>query len=846
MQGKNGGSGRRAAGRYAGAAASGAASGAKGGAPGAAAGAAKKVGTEGAKDAAKGAKKATGGSPVAKPAGQSGSDAGRGVSSAGGLSSRGSPTTGASGRGTKSLGGASASTSGQGGSAGSAGRNGSASKGSVGSPGTGSQQGSPGSQDASTQAGGRGAPTAQGGAGQPGSYEAAEKTTKAADAAGTAGKAAGAADTAKKAAKSLEGIAAGAAGGAAQKAVEGDGNSAMRRGAGRYAGTAASGAVAGAQAGAAAGGVGALPGAAIGAAKNVGLEGGKDAVEGASKVTGGGPDAEPADKRLGAGGTGYERRDKKDGELVSKTAKGVAVGGAAAAAPPAMGLVMLMALLKWLKTMFFAMLAMAANAANLVLGFIVGVAKAVGHAIAAPFVAIGGLVGKAAGAVFGVAVTATVAPVATAASGVVATITAVAVLSTVATGVLNQGGYDDGRGSSAANCFVNVGTGGPGADVPANTEANAQAVYSVLKSWGMPDENIAGILGNWSQESGVDPTSVESIYDEPYQIGPRKQAAWDGNFTHIPGQEHGGIGLGQWSNGRTPMLLDYAQSKGVDWYTIETQLAFMVEGDNPSDVAVFKDMITTSQGSPAAAAKYFHDKWERSADNAQMMQERVADAEMWYGKMSGWSVDDSVAGGVEDIVGDIVDTIGGGINTILGNCDSDTAGPGGLVDGGMNEEQAQQLVDLYNEEGDKFLDEKYGNSGGPGSCGDNHAMNCVSFSTYFMNKYTSFQQYAPGNGIRTAYLIAEMTGKQMQDNPVPYSVGSGPGSGPAGHTLVVLGVDGDKVIVGEAGYCSYMGRVRVDSAARLKAEGWKFVDVSDLIGEGGSDPDMLPAANNAP
>jgi hypothetical protein len=484
----------------------------------------------------------------------------------------------------------------------------------------------------------------------------------------------------------------------------------------------------------------------------------------------------------------------------------------------------------------------AANAANLVWGFIVGVAKVMGKAIAAPFVAIGGLAAKGAGAVFGVAVTATVAPVATATSGIIATITAVAVLSTVVTGILDHAGLDGGRDRGSANCVVTVGNSGPGADVPANTEANAKAVYSVLKSWGMSDENIAGILGNWSQESGIDPTSVEGIHNEPYRIGPRKQAAWDDEFTHIPGQSHGGIGLGQWSNGRTPMLLNYAQSKGLDWYTIEAQLAFMVEGDNPGDVDVFKGMIETSLGSPGAAARHFHDKWERSADNASMMAERVRDAEMWYGKMSGWEVDDSIVGGVEDIVGGIIDTIGGGVNTILGNCDNnETVAGGNLVDGGMNEEQAQLLVDLYNKEGDKFLDEKYGNGGGPGSCGDNHAMNCVSFSVYFVNKYTSFQQYPSGDGIQTAHSIASMTGKQVSDTPTAYSVGSGPGTGPAGHTLVVLGVDGDRVIIGEAGYCAHMGRVRVDSAERLKAEGWVFVDVSDLISESGS----LPASHAA-
>lgn len=754
------------------------------------------------------------------------------AASAGGLSAGGSPTTGSSGRGAKSLG-----------RPGGAGIPGAA--GASGAPGS---LGTPGSQRAGgahgvAEAGSGGSRTIPAAPGSDSGFTTTSATTSASagpDSRGTAA-AAGAEKSSggvQKAADTVgqgsDGLAANAAGEMARQKVGGDGSSKGREAAGRYTGAATSGAVEGAS-------KGGLHGAAVGAAKNVAVEGGKDVLEGAKKATGGSPAVEPADKRLGAGGTSYERGGPdQDGESQgAKTAKKVAAAGTAAAAPPAMGLAMLLALMAWLKSMFFMMLALVANLGNLAWKLFVAAVKAVVSFVTKPFVALGGLIAKGAGALFGAAVAATIAPVATVGSAVVAMGMSVALIGSVFGGVLNQTALTDGRVDRGwANCVVNASnTTGGGAQVPADTEKNAQAVYSVLKTWGMPNENIAGILGNWSQESGIDPTSVEGIYDEPYQIGPRKKAAWDGNFTHIPGQSHGGIGLGQWSNGRTPMLLDYAKAKGKDWYTIQTQLAFMVEGDNPSDTAVFKDMIKNSQGSPSQAAYYFHDKWERSADTSEMKAKRAANAEMWMAKMSGWSVDSSLVGGIEDIVGGIIDVVGDGVRTVMGNCTQKNAGTVGLVDGGMTEEQAKAITDLYNQEGDRFLDEKYGPGGGPGSCGDNHAENCVSFSTYFMNKYTTFDQYAPGNGIRTAYSIAEMTGKQVQDTPVAYSIGSGPGSGPAGHTFAVLGVQGDKVIVGEAGYCAYMGRVSVRSAAELKAAGWKFVDVTDLIKKDG-----LPAA----
>ncbi|WP_159401687.1 phage tail tip lysozyme [Streptomyces sp. NRRL F-5053] len=596
----------------------------------------------------------------------------------------------------------------------------------------------------------------------------------------------------------------------------------------RYAAAAAGGAVAGAT------GAGGTPGAALSAAESIGIEARKGVTETASAVTGGSPHVEPADARLGAGGTSYEGSGMKPAESMgSKVAKDAAVGGAAAATPPAMATAMLMSLYAWLKTIFFAALAMAANMGNLIWAFIVGVVKAVAKAVAAPFIAIGNFVGKAVGAVLGVGTATTLAPAAAVSSGVVTTVTAMAVIGSVLASALSQTALHEGKiDSDLANCAISTRSGsGAGAEVGADTTANAKAVYSVLKSWNMPDVNVAGILGNWSQESGLDPTSVEGIYTEPYRIGPRKKAAWKGDFTHVPGQSHGGIGLGQWSNGRTPMLLDYAKKKKTDWYTIETQLAFMAEGDTPRDMAAFKNMIKTSQGSPRKAAYHFHNKWERSADGPKKMAQRAASAEMWYGKMSGWSVRGSTAGG-------LVDTVGGGMHAIFGKCSN--GGKGGKSnsvspkDGGMSQEEAQELVDLYNEEGDRFLDARYGPDGGPSPCGSNHnhAMNCTSFATYFVNKYTTFQRYPQGNGIQTAHSIASMTGKQVTSTPSVYAVGSGPGSGPAGHTLVVLGIHGDKLIVGEAGYCAFMGRVSVKNASQMATQGWKWVPMED---------DMLPA-----
>lgn len=858
------------------------------------------------------------------------------------------------------------------------------------------------------------------------------------------------------------GLAAGAAGARVEQGLSGDGSNGARAAAGRYAGAATSDAVAGAQAGG-------LHGAAAGAVKGVAVEGAKDVA-----------------------------KDFRGGFEGSKVGRTAAVGGTAAAAPSALGVVTVMAIISWLKSMFFAMAAMMVNLSTLIWQAVVAVVKSVGHAIAAPFVAVGSVIGNVAGATLGISA-AVATPVATA--GV-----SIATLLSLLGGLL---GYFDGnhRRDEALDRDVDctsqtVQVGGP---IAPNVEAHAQAAYTIMKGWGMPEENIAGVLGNWSAESGIDPTSVEGIFTEPYTIGPRKQAAWDADFGHLGYVEHAGIGLGQWTNGRNRLLINYAAAKGVDWYTLHTQLAFMVQGDNPGDVAVVKDMIENSKGTPRDAAFFFHDEWERSADTPAMSERRAIAAETWFARMSAWDggggvtvpigaqlppepptgtdpadvtdVTDAVGGvipdnaapvslatanipmrsgwrgftrsmgmvlqGRPDMVGlqevsgysiaqiqsaalgytaftddspgnapgddrlngnavlwktDAYEVLGKGRITIVeddkttyrgrpaiwdrgatwvqlkrkadgvvisffsvhhmtnpdkygpdkparqqmygrgmdallhkvtqlgsagpvfvaGDMNTHTNTPGtwtaasnmrdagfqwanhavdfifgptltalrshstgrmvsdhqwvkatyeiagmsitnffdglsnvvGLLtgggecetafaanfeelsDGGLDDAKAQALMDLYNQEGDAFLDAKYGDEGGPGSCGSNHAMNCVSFSTYFMNKYTTFQQYAPGNGVSTADTIASMTGRQTSKTPTAYSVFSHANTN-YGHTGVVLAVRGGDILIGEAGYCAFMGRIRWVQASEWQGGNWEFVDVTDLVVGGG-------------
>lgn len=95
-----------------------------------------------------------------------------------------------------------------------------------------------------------------------------------------------------------------------------------------------------------------------------------------------------------------------------------------------------------------------------------------------------------------------------------------------------------------------------------------------------------------------------------------------------------GLGLGQWTNGRNRMLVSYAQRHGLNWYDIETQLAFMIADDG--DAAYYRKFLKEweEEPTPEQAAWVFTRKWEGNTTMA--INERKLAAASWYVKISEW------------------------------------------------------------------------------------------------------------------------------------------------------------------------------------------------------------------
>ena len=355
-------------------------------------------------------------------------------------------------------------------------------------------------------------------------------------------------------------------------------------------------------------------------------------------------------------------------------------------------------------------------------------------------------------------------------------------------------------------------------DFSAQTEENAKTIYSVLSAWGMSNENIAGILGNWSHESGIDPTSVETIFDEKFPIGPRKTDAQLKNFkmaqvdpayaARFPAIDLMGIGLGQWTNGRNTLLTEYAKSINKPWYTLETQLGFMVSKDDPTRVGQVKALINNSEGgSVSTATSYFLTKWEGINDGT--LGTREAAAGTWFAKMGGWSKNQSLA---DSILAQSGSAVTGANNASVAQAASQCKSFAGHVDNSSLVKAALSYAWPYNDEGKgndgtdlyKYLHkEVLGES-------DNFYASCDrTVATAVRWSGTDDSYPAGGVSNQLAYLQGEGSSKWK---PVDYNGDKSklqPGdillrtTGGVSHTVMYVGEDSVKEVWGDGNYESH-------------------------------------------
>ena len=141
-------------------------------------------------------------------------------------------------------------------------------------------------------------------------------------------------------------------------------------------------------------------------------------------------------------------------------------------------------------------------------------------------------------------------------------------------------------------------------NVSVEMETNARTIYFAYKELGLTDNMIAGALGNFQAECSIDPTLVEGMYTEHFNInGPKhkeglgddpahpdrdKLDAWTRKFAESGfyfetsnGKGICGFGLGQWTGPGGEDFLNAAEKQGVAWYDLNYQITHSIKGYRP-------------------------------------------------------------------------------------------------------------------------------------------------------------------------------------------------------------------------------------------------------------------------
>ncbi|MGJ0146813.1 phage tail tip lysozyme [Staphylococcus hominis] len=144
-----------------------------------------------------------------------------------------------------------------------------------------------------------------------------------------------------------------------------------------------------------------------------------------------------------------------------------------------------------------------------------------------------------------------------------------------------------------------------------------RSIYDKLHGdYGLSGEAVAGILGNWSVETGgtFDPKAVEG-YIGNFSVENAKKETNSANK---------GIGYGQWTFSRHTELVDYAKEQGKDWWDSDLQLDYMVKKDSAK--GRLKEYALNSSDDILDNTVAFHNDWEISADTPEKVISARGDA----------------------------------------------------------------------------------------------------------------------------------------------------------------------------------------------------------------------------
>ena len=192
-----------------------------------------------------------------------------------------------------------------------------------------------------------------------------------------------------------------------------------------------------------------------------------------------------------------------------------------------------------------------------------------------------------------------------------------------------------------------------------STSANAKTIWQRLKTKGMSENGIAGLMGCWKNESNFNPINLENKFEKKYGNDQQYTQYVDTNnkWPDSP-NDHVGYGLAQWtgangnatSGNRKHNLLAYAKSKGTSVGDLNTQVDFAydeVKNNYPKAYSALMSASNPSDGAAAALGLYEMPGWgvDRAKRDTKYYPKRNQAANEIYNSLHGTATLTGTIGG---------------------------------------------------------------------------------------------------------------------------------------------------------------------------------------------------------
>ena len=172
----------------------------------------------------------------------------------------------------------------------------------------------------------------------------------------------------------------------------------------------------------------------------------------------------------------------------------------------------------------------------------------------------------------------------------------------------------------------------PGSDINLSQNERERIIWDYLKSKGLSDYAISGIMGNLYAESGLNPRNVENAFElnSGYNDNSYTEAVDNGSYNNFV-NDGAGYGLAQWTYYTFKQeLLNRARAERLSIGDLNLQLKFLWDWIQ-QDYSAFQSL--TSSNSVKTASDIFLKQYERPYDQSEAaLIKRANYGEMYFNK----------------------------------------------------------------------------------------------------------------------------------------------------------------------------------------------------------------------